>query len=128
MININVSVEPSLDKVARAFGDVDLPAFIEREIVTKLAFQVERFSKQVTPVRTGLLRAGIGVSNPIGGQMESLAYVNTNSSYAIFVHEGTRYMRARPFMEWGSKFAVEHFNGSIGPRLDDHLREKLSRL
>lgn len=128
MINVSITFEPPLEKVAQAYRNVDLKGFIEREVVTKLAFTIERFAKQVTPVKTGRLRASIGVSNPLGGANEAVAFVQTNVYYAIFVHEGTRYMRARPFMEWGANFGVQYFNGDIGPRLDDYIRQKLSSL
>ncbi len=125
MISVNITFEPPLEKVAAAYRRADIQGFIEREVVTKLAFEVERFAKQVTPVRTGRLRASIGTSNLMSGLG---AIVQTNINYAIFVHEGTKFMRARPFMQWGAEFAVQHFNGDIGSRLDDHLRKRLTAL
>lgn len=125
MINVNITIEPPLQKIADAYKNVELARFIQEEIITKLAFAVERFAKQVTPVDTGRLRSSIGVSNSI---RQFDAIVQTNVKYAMFVHEGTKYMKARPFMEWGAKYAVQWWNGDIGARLDKHLREKLSNL
>jgi len=125
MVNISITVEPPLEKIAQAYHNVDLNRFIQEEIINKLAYSIERFAKQVTPVDTGRLRSSIGVSNSI---REFSAIVQTNVKYASFVHEGTRYMRARPFMELGAKYAVDWWNGDIGARLDKHLRQRLSNI
>ena len=58
---------------------------------------VERESKARTPVDTGLLRRSITTRmlSRTSGQ------VGTNIEYARFVHDGTRYMAARPFLTQG---------------------------
>mgnify|MGYP001565504425 FL=1 len=60
-MQINISVKPSFDQVAAAFGDVKAQNFL-RDEVRKIALRVERFSKQLTPVDTGMLRSSIAVS------------------------------------------------------------------
>jgi len=47
------------------------------------------------PLRTGLLKQSI---RPRIFELKSVIEPNVN--YAIFVHEGTRFMRARPFFKW----------------------------
>lgn len=56
-------------------------------------FVIERESKKNTPVDTGRLRASTQtLFSPLRGE------VGTNVFYDIFVHEGTRYMKARPYL------------------------------
>lgn len=79
------------DKVQKAIGNV----------VKKVAFLIEREGKIRSPVDTGRLRASIATDiHPL------TATVQTNTKYAVFVHEGTRFMTARPFMAQGAH-AVE---------------------
>lgn len=124
MISINIHADPSFEKVGNAYKNAELRSFLH-DVILKLAYSAESFSKQVTPVATGRLRASIGISEAISGLG---AIVQTNVNYASFVHEGTRYMKARPFMQWGAEFAVQRWNGEIGPRLEDDLRKQLTAL
>lgn len=129
-MQIQVSLNPSLDRIGKALKGAELDKAIH-DILTEFAFTVERYSKQVTPVDTGRLRASIGtgflIASGIGGG--GTARVAPHTDYAGFVHEGTRRMKARPFMKWGVEFAEKKFSGKqIADRLDAHLRKKLSSL
>ena len=116
---ITITVKPSLSVLARKFGKVDVGGFIQEKI-KELAFLVERESKKVTPVDTGRLRASIGVSlRP----ME--AVVAPHTDYAIYVHKGTRYMRARPYMFWGAETAVKGFEQRLSKELESHIQRKI---
>lgn len=125
MTTITYTVRPSFQKLANAFGKIDIKSFLRRE-TEKLAFSTERFGKQFTPVDTGRLRASIGVSSLIGGQIGHM--VATDTEYAIYVHEGTRYMRARPFLKQGLEYAVRNLEGRVGSRLDKEITDKFKRL
>lgn len=99
MITIEVK---GLDELVRKFGD--LPNDLMKEIsdaMRKSAFLVEAKAKPLTPVDTGRLRASIRPDyiRPLE------AAIAPHTEYAIYVHEGTRYMKARPFMKWGVKAA-----------------------
>ncbi len=119
MSNITVTIRPSLDRLAKAFGSVDVPSFIS-EKAKELAFMVEREAKLVTPVDTGRLRSSIFTKGiPLG------AIVSTNVEYAAFVHEGTRYMRGRPFMELGVRHAGLGFGNKIARDLEMRIDKKL---
>lgn len=112
-MQILITVKPTLESLGDASSKIDINSFLEREI-KKITFGVERFSKQLTPVDTGRLRASINVS-----WFSSLqSKVSTNTKYAIFVHEGTRYMRSRPFMTMGATFAQADEIKNINERLD----------
>lgn len=125
MTQVIINFSPTLAKLGSTFKGIDLTAKL-REIILDFAYLVESYSKQVTPVDTGRLRASIGTSlftTGIG------AIVQPNTHYAGFVHEGTKYMRARPYMQWGVDFAKTKIEGGqIASRLDEELRRKLSHL
>lgn len=50
------------------------------------------------PVDTGRLRSSINVEGPVIVNGVAGVRVGTIVEYAIFVHEGTRYMVGRPFL------------------------------
>ena len=84
-----------LDKLNKRFGRS--PAKLRMAIgsaIRKSSFLVEAESKKRAPVDTGRLRASIFTTlRPMS------AIVEPKVKYAIYVHEGTRFMRPRPFME-----------------------------
>jgi hypothetical protein len=65
--------------------------------MTRIVFTVESNTKVNTPVRTGHLQA----SNRGAVASSERGSVRNSVHYAYFVHEGTRYMRGRPFMQRG---------------------------
>lgn len=95
-MNVRITFNPSMADLNRKFGDIHIEKWLATW-VNEIALRIENESKQVTPVDTGRLRSSIHVFN--AGSLR--AFVNTDTEYAVYVHEGTRYMRARPFMEWG---------------------------
>lgn len=42
-----------------------------------------------------------------------------------YVHEGTRYMRARPFMYWGAQSAVDGFEDRLSKDLESHIQSEI---
>ncbi len=121
MTNIKVTITPSFYTLAKRFGNVRVTKFLGEQI-KKLAFMIERESKQRTPVDTGRLRASIRVSPKIT-PLQQIIQPNTN--YAFFVHEGTRYMRARPFMTLGSKEASKQFEPMFAKDLEKQFKGSL---
>lgn len=129
-MQITVNINPSLQRIGSAFKGAELDKAIH-DVLTDFAFTVERYAKQVTPVDTGRLRASISTGFLIASGISGggTARVAPHTDYAGFVHEGTRKMKARPFMRWGVDFAEKKFSGKdIADRLDAHLRRKLSSL
>lgn len=123
---LNIKVSPTFEDLGVRFSSIDLSKVL-RETGQEVAFAIESYAKQVTPVKTGRLRASIGVS--IGFGLNFNAFVQPNVNYAFAVHEGTKWMRARPFMKWGVEFAEKKFTGEeIGWRIDKELRKKLIKL
>ncbi len=123
MAQITVNIKPSLASIKKAYGNAGIKAFLAREI-ERVTFTIQRFAKQVTPVDTGRLRASI-TTKSLGELSKETA---TNVEYALYVHEGTKFMRGRPFMEQGVQFAKLNLEGEIGARLDKHLVKVLTKL
>lgn len=120
MTQITVSIK-GLDeaiKNLRKFPNIMAPHL--RIASQKSAFKVEREAKLVTPVDTGRLRNSIATSLGIGGIS---AIVQTNVFYAIFVHEGTRFMKGRPFMQQAVDVSLstiqEAFNTEIAAAIGE---------
>lgn len=104
MIEIRIK---GLDELINKFGYI--PSKMRDELdkaIKKSAYLVESFSKPVTPVKTGRLRASIR------SEFKPLeARVGPHTDYAFFVHEGTRRMKPRPFMKWGAEKATSKILG-----------------
>lgn len=61
--------------------------------------RIDARAKQLCPVDTGRLRSSIRWQiDGIGDGRTLTASISANTKYARFVHDGTRYMRARPFL------------------------------
>lgn len=84
----------NLDDIRRAFGMS--PRLMTRELnkaIETTVYEIGRDSRRGTPVDTGRLRSSTyeRFSNLKGE-------VGTNTEYDIFVHEGTRFMKGRPYL------------------------------
>ena len=118
-VNISIKVNPSFDKVGKFFNDPRIRGFLQEKI-EQLSFMIERESKKVTPVDTGRLRSSIQTKiRPLVG------IISPDTQYDIFVHEGTRFMRSRPFMKIGSDIASEGFDTIIANDLTDYIQREL---
>lgn len=90
-----------------------------QEGMKEAAFIVEGAAKrQITSgpnraIKTGFLRSSIGVQSILPFK----ATVIAGASYGIFVHEGTRFMRGRPFMQAGLKDSIPEIERIFGKRL-----------
>lgn len=100
-MKINIQINPALSILQKKFGD--MPDNIQNKLavaIKKSALDIEGEAKKVTPVDTGRLRASIFTTiNPMS------AIVEPKTNYAIFVHEGTNKMQARPYMLEGARAA-----------------------
>ena len=102
-ISIKIDKGQNIARAFAAYPDVVAPAL--RDASMKSAFLVERYAKLVTPVDTGRLRASIATS--LGVRDRGItSIVQTNVFYAVFVHEGTKRMRGRPYMQQGADRAT----------------------
>lgn len=84
----------NIDQIRRAFQKA--PALTAKKIdqaVKKSALKIQADSMKRTPVLTGRLRAS---HQTTFGPLR--ATIQPTADYAIYVHQGTRYMKARPFL------------------------------
>lgn len=121
---ISVTIKPDPSQLAQAFMKQNISSFLRME-VNRLAASVERYAKQLTPVKTGRLRASINFT-PVSLMLQSI--VSTHTDYALFVHEGTKYMRSRPFMRYGAMFAQVGVEREITQRLDEDFTKTFKTL
>jgi HK97 gp10 family phage protein len=64
------------------------------ELLWRLARAVRDDAKRIVPVRTGRLRASIGITDP----GRERVVIDATAPYAGYVELGTRYMRAQPYL------------------------------
>lgn len=92
-MDVNITIK-NLPQIKRAFGMA--PGLMRTALNTAIrqsVLTVERDSKILTPVDTGRLRASHrSIFRELYGE------IGTNVSYDIFVHEGTRRMKGRPYL------------------------------
>lgn len=100
-MEIKVDIKPNIDSLISRFkGQEQILVQKLKEGVWGYALLVERGAKTFAPVRTGRLRSSISTTFGImAGGLKAI--VAPTVEYAFFVHEGTRYMKGRAFMEWG---------------------------
>lgn len=109
-VNINFK---NLDKLKSAFRRA--PASVTKHIgtaINKSAMQIIRETKPLTPVDTNRLRGSIGEETREGilQVQPFMAEIGTRVNYARFVHHGTRFMQARPFLQRGTEKAIPEIN------------------
>lgn len=95
MIEIKIT---NLPQLKRAFGLS--PVLMGKNMskaVQKTTFVISRQSRINTPVATGRLRAS-HYERFYGSGLNFSGEVGTHTSYDRFVHEGTRFMKARPYL------------------------------
>jgi len=93
MPNINISIK-NLPQIKAAFNKA--PALMTRNLsiaVRKTVLNVSRQSMINTPVLTGRLRASTYTKFDI-----LKGEVGTNTNYDVYIHDGTKYIAARPYL------------------------------
>jgi hypothetical protein len=77
-------------------------------VLTQVSLIVEGAVKPYVPVLTGNLRRSI--HSRVEAQR---AYVGTNVGYAVYVHEGTAFMAARPFLDDGLDASMQRVSDAL---------------
>lgn len=93
MATINVRIS-NLADIKAAF--LKAPAKMVSELniaIKKSAILIQRESMRNTPVKTGRLRAS---HTSLFENLRGVVQPNTN--YALYVHDGTKYMASRPYL------------------------------
>ena len=117
-MSIQIEIKVNAEKVAKAFKQA--PRNLGKNLGKALkdsAFTVERKSKIIAPWDTGLM------SKSIRPEVKPLsAIIAPHVNYAVFVHEGTRFMAARPFMARGAKASERRIQGLFTEAVDNTLK------
>lgn len=86
--------------------------------IKRVAYKVQGQSQRITPVKTGFLRRSHTTTFETGLR----ATIEPTASYAGFVHEGTRFMKPRPFLadavEITQGFTDTEFEKAVQDTLD----------
>ncbi len=87
-----------------------LATTIATDLVLEFGNDTVTYATPRTPVDTGLLRSQNQneVNPPVGFRVEGAAFNPTE--YAPYVHDGTRFMEARPFLVEGATIAAQRLN------------------
>jgi len=122
-MEIKVQIKPDVDKLVKKFEGFEQILFTKlREAIWGYALLVERGAKMFAPVDSGRMRSSIGITMKIADRGLS-ATVAPNVSYAFYVHEGTRYMKGRPFMEWGLNAYKREGEQLINNKISDAINQ-----
>lgn len=118
-MNVDIKIT-NLREIRSAFNKS--PMLMTRYLnvaIQKSLFKIRQQSTINTPVDTGRLRGShyTRFSNLRGE-------VGTSANYGIFVHEGTRYMKARPYL----RTAVEDHNQTIGEYFEEAVQKVLDEI
>jgi len=117
-MNVDVRIE-NIDKIKSGLNSSPLVfAKHVNKAIKQSIMAVERNTKPKTPVDTGYLRlAQVPYFYPLVGIYEPVA------EYAIFVHEGTKFMKARPFLQQGLDDSRQYIRLAFEKALNDSLQE-----
>jgi HK97 gp10 family phage protein len=119
---INVKIT-NLPQIKAAFAKA--PTRMAKNLndaIRKASIAIQRQSMINSPVLTGRLRAS---HQTIFGPLK--ATIMPNVDYAIYVHEGTRYMRKRPFLydavQSEQRAVDDYFRKAVQDTLDEIARD-----
>lgn len=119
MPQVNITIT-NLPQIKRAF---DLaPNEMRRQLnmaIKKTILSIQSKSMINTPVKTGRLR---GSTASVFGDLRG--EVGTHTNYDVYVHEGTRYMKGRPYL----KDAVEENNPSTEKYFKEAVQNTLDKI
>lgn len=109
-------LDDALEAFARAIRDD------AEKLLGKMGHAALARSMKRTPVLTGNLRR-----SETTRVERDRAYLGSSAEYAQYVHDGTRFMPARPFFEEGIQDAVPEFAGLAKDWAEDIWRREVGR-
>lgn len=136
MPNIQIKIK-NLPQIKAAFAKA--PRLMGNNLSKAINLATLNIGRQATrnaPVDTGRLRASMLGGAFKGGSFAAYhgttlstnytlrATIEPNVEYATYVHEGTKYMRARPFL----RRAVESQEGEVNKYFEDAVKDTLNAI
>lgn len=122
MPDVNIKIT-NLPQIQAAFKSA--PTLMVRHFtkaIQQSTFLIEGESKIRTPVDTGYLRYTTG-SFFEGGGIGFKGIVYPAAHYAGFVHEGTRFMKGRPFLKQAVDSSVGRIDGLFNTAMQNVLND-----
>jgi HK97 gp10 family phage protein len=117
-MNINIEIK-NIAQIKSAFHRA--PYLMTKNLsgaIRRVALKVQSESMKITPVQTGFLRR----SHTTAFETPLRASVQPTANYAAFVHDGTKFMPARPFLanavEITQGFTDTEFEKAVQDTLD----------
>ncbi|HOM27352.1 MAG TPA: HK97 gp10 family phage protein [bacterium] len=95
MLEVKINLKDSqkiMNEIGKIGGNIDKNIL---EVLGKVLLEIERDAKYLAPVDTGRLRSSITTTI---NEDKKQGIIYTNVDYSIYVHEGTRKMKGRPFL------------------------------
>ena len=111
-----MSIKITVDTSDFNLNDLDINEIVQQEI-EKTAYKIERGAKANCPVDTGHLRRSITTEI---GDLE--ADIGSNVEYAGYVHDGTRYQPAKPFLETAANAEMDGIEDRIADAIERLLK------
>lgn len=118
MTTFNIHIE-GLDKFIAALNQS--PEIVKKYLnnaIRKSIIDIQSTAVPVTPIDTGRLRSSYEIE--FGDLRGS---TGPTAEYAIYVHEGTRYMKGRPFLKQALDNNVAKIEQTINSQLNQALEE-----
>lgn len=119
MPQVNITIT-NIDQIRRAFDVAPMEMTKQLNLaIKKTLIHIQRKSMINTPVLTGRLRGSTTTSfGSLRGE------VGTHTNYDLFVHEGTRFMRGRPYL----KQAVDESSSETEQEFKDAVQNTLDKI
>jgi HK97 gp10 family phage protein len=126
MTQVHIEIK-NIAEIRRAFDQA--PRLMNSEFKDALqrsAIQVQRESMIRTPVLTGRLRAS-HTFDVSGSGLQMKAEVGPTVNYGMFVHEGTRFMKGRPFLKEGADASLNEIDDYF-TKATQNVFDKIGRM
>lgn len=131
MTQVHIEIK-NIAEIKHAFGQA--PRLMNdafKQALQKSAVQVKResmlnVSDNMVNVRTGRLRSSHRFSVS-GSGLQMKAEVGPSVSYAVFLHEGTRFIRARPFLKVAAESSLDEIDDYF-TRATQDVFDKIGRM
>ena len=129
---LNVQVKPSFEELSRRFGRFNATEMLNKSIKIltlglesegKLAATEMIYAQPIS--RSGYLRTGF-LRSQITHRLGNLeGKVQARAPYSIYVHEGTRFMRGRPFFDKAIKDGLNKLEKKVTTEMEKSVKVKL---
>jgi HK97 gp10 family phage protein len=80
-----------------------------QQLLQRAGFEAEGLAKQKAPIDTGYLRSSIGAGKASSVEVP----VNVGAEYGVYHELGTRYMKAKPYLEPSLKKAAGNLQAAL---------------